>query len=264
MDAPTGSRRMSADLQGDLHAEIMTEMAENFFGRRRSLEDRLDQFYRLVVRVRRVGMETLVKWHTLFRLLLCDEGAKRLFESFGAAPAEILWYCKTVNELRPMRRPLALTGFSRYLKTVERLYEDLRQAASDYNLGAFAPDPLDFRKKRAIPGYEQVKGMCGEINAEIKAVNEGQSPLSVLSFAKGLDPAGVQRENIAGATLADVQKIDRDMAFVPISFEDLGLPHIPELPPLEAVRTDIRSLCRSLYESRREEIDALLAQVWAA
>jgi hypothetical protein len=48
---------MSADLQNDLHTEIMTEMADNFFSRRRNLEDRLDQFYRLVVRVRGVGMK---------------------------------------------------------------------------------------------------------------------------------------------------------------------------------------------------------------
>lgn len=255
---------MSADLQGDLHTEIMTEMAENFFNRRCNLEDRLDQFYRLVVRVRRVGMETLVKWHTLFRLFLCDDAARRLFETFGAAPAEILWYCKNVSELRPMRRPFALTGYGRYEKTVERLYEELCRAATDYNLGAFAPDPLDFRKKRAIPGYEQVKTMCAEVNAEIKAVNEGQSPLCVLSFARSLDPAAMQQANIAGAVMSDTQKIDRDLAFVPISFEDLGLPHIPELPPLDAARGEIRSLCRALYHARREEIDALLAQIWAA
>jgi hypothetical protein len=255
---------MSADLQGDLHAEIMTEMAQNFFTRRCNLEDRLDQFYRLVVRVRRVGMETLVKWHTLFRLLLCDEQARRFFTSLGATPADILWYCKNAGELRPLRRPLALTGLGRYRKTVLRLYEELRQAAADYNLGAFTADPLDFRKKRAIPGYEQVKILCGEINAEIKAVNEGQSPLCVLSFAKGLDPAGAQMGNIAGATLSDAQKIDRDLAFVPIAFEDLGLPHIPELPPLSAVCGQLEALCRTLYHSRREELDAVLALVWAA
>ncbi len=255
---------MSADLQGDLHAEIMTEMAENFFGRRRNLEDRLDQFYRLVVRVRRVGMETLVKWHTFFRLLLCDEGVKSLFTSFGAVPSDILWYCQNVSELRPMRRPLALTGLGRYKKTVGRLYEVVRQAAADYNHGTFAPDPLDSRKKRAIPGYEQVREMCEAVNVEIRAVNEGQSPLCVLSFAKGLDPECVQRENIAGATMADAQKIDRDLAFVPIAFEDLGLPYLPDLPPLSEVQDRLDALCASLYESRKPEVTTLLDQVWAA
>jgi len=255
---------MSADLQADLHSEIMTEMAENFFGRRRNLEDRLDQFYRLVVRVRRVGMETLVKWHTLFRLLLCDEEAKNLFASSGAVASDILWYCKNVSELRPMRRPLALTGLGRYRKTVSRLYETVRQAAADYNHGTFAPDPLDVRKKRAIPGYEQVREMCQAVNAEIKAVNDGQSPLCVLSFAKGLDPEGVHRENIAGATMADVQKIDRDLAFVPISFEDLGLPHVPDLPPLSEVEDRLNALCAVLYDTRKDEVTHLLEQVWAA
>ncbi|QLA14969.1 hypothetical protein [Desulfolutivibrio sulfoxidireducens] len=255
---------MSADLQNDLHAEIMTEMAENFFSRRRNLEDGLDQFYRLVVRVRRVGMETLVKWHTLFRLLLCDEQAKRLFESMGAAPSDILWYCKNVNELRPMRRPLALTGLGRYVKTVERLYELLHQAAADYNNGTFAPDPLDVRKMRAIPGYLQVKELCGEINSEIKEVNEGQSPYSVLAFAKSLDPEGMQRERISGATLGDAHKIDKDLAFVPIVFEDLGLPHIPELPPLSEVRDRLVELCKGLYRAREKEVQTLLGEVWAA
>ncbi|NDY55301.1 hypothetical protein G3N56_00885 [Desulfovibrio sulfodismutans] len=255
---------MSADLQGDLHAEIMTEMAENFFGRRRALEDRLDQFYRLVVRVRRVGMETLVKWHTLFRLLLCDEEAKSLFASLGTVPSEILWYCKNVSELRPMPRPLALTGLGRYKKTVARLYEMVRQAAADYNHGTFTPDPLDIRKKRAIPGYEQVREMCEAVNLEIRAVNDGQSPLCVLSFAKGLDPECVQRENIAGATLGDAQKLDRDMAFVPISFDDLGLPHIPDLPPFSEIRDRLDALCATLYETRKAEVATLLNQVWAA
>ncbi len=255
---------MSADLQNDLHTEIMTEMADNFFSRRRNLEDRLDQFYRLVVRVRRVGMETLVKWHTLFRLLLCDEKARHLFESLGAAPSDILWYCKNVNELRPMRRPLALTGLGRYVKTVERLYELLRQAAANYNHGAFSPDPLDARKMRAIPGYLQVKELCAEVNAEIASVNEGQSPYSVLAFTKSLDPEGMQREAISGATFSDAHKIDRDLAFVPIAFEDLGLPHIPELPPLSEVRDRLAELCRHLRHARRDEVEAMLGQVWAA
>lgn len=255
---------MSADLQDDLHAEIMTEMAENFFSRRRNLEDSLDQFYRLVVRVRRVGMAALVKWHTLFRLLLCDDTAKRLFESLGAVPADILWYCKNVNEIGPMRRPLALTGLGRYVKTVERLYEQVRQAAANYNHGVFSPDPVDARKMRAIPGYLQVKDMCAEVNAEIKTVNEGQSPYSVLAFAKSLDPEGLQRESIAGATLSETQKIDRDLAFVPIAFEDLGLPHIPELPPLSEVRDRLKGVCRNLLRTRKDEVEAMLEQVWAA
>jgi hypothetical protein len=252
---------MSADLQDDLHAEIMTEMAENFFSRRRNLEDSLDQFYRLVVRVRRVGMAALVKWHTLFRLLLCDDTAKRLFESLGAVPADILWYCKNVNRNRADAAPLGPDGLGRYVKQWNALREGAQPPRTNIHGSSLGTPWMlqDARHPRISPGQGYVSGgQCRDIT-----VNEGQSPYSVLAFAS-LDPEGLQRETIAGAPLSDTQKIDRDLAFVPIAFEDLGLPHIPELPPLSEVRDRLKGVCRNLLRTRKDEVEAMLEQVWAA
>ncbi len=232
----------------DLRTEVMTEMAETFFSRRVQLEQRIDHFHMMASRVRPVGMDALRRWRTLFRLLLGGEKAKAHMARLGGDPERLLAFALPRGELAPMKLPLALTLRGRYEKTVLRCHEALRQAAQVYNEGCYAPDPRDARRKRRTPGFDDVLKECRALNAEICSVNEFQSPYCVLNFAKSLDPAQVHQERVAGAVVdGDVTRIDKDLAFLPVIFEDLGLPGIPTPPPLDEIREETVRLARELF-----------------
>ncbi len=248
----------------DLRSEVMTEMAESFFSRRVQLEENLDHLHRLVTRIRPIGMETLRRWRTLYQLLLGGEEAAAFLSSLGGDPAHLLSFSMPFGELCLLRQPMALTMRGKYVKTVLRCYEELRKSALDYVEGAYVADARDSRKKRRVPGLNQVKAMCDEINREVCAVNERQSPYCVLNFAKSLDPVRAHQERIAGAVVdGDATRIDKDLAFLPVVFEDLGLPDIPTPPPLERVHTDVVRLCKALFDEHRERIGEILEKTEA-
>lgn len=248
----------------DLHSEVMTEMAESFFSRRVQLEESLDHFHRLVTRIRPIGMETLRRWRTLFQLLLGGEEAWAFMHSLGGNPDHLLSFSMPFGELCLLRQPMALTVRGKYVKTVLRCYEELRKSALDYNEGVYVADARDPRKKRRVPGLAQVKALCLEVNREICAVNEHQSPYCVLSFAKSMDPVRLHQERIAGAVIdGDAMRIDKDLAFLPVIFEDLGLPDIPTPPPLESVHNDAVRLCKTLFAAHRDRIEAILEKTGA-
>ncbi len=248
----------------DLQSEVMTEMAEGFFSRRVQLEENLDHFHRLVTRIRPIGMDTLRHWRTLFQLLLGGEEATAFLASLGGNPAHLLSFSMPFGELCLLKQPMALTMRGKYVKTVLRCYEEFRKSAMDYVEGVYVTDARDPRKKRRVPGFDQVKAMCLELNREICEVNECQSPYCVLSFAKSLDPARMHQERIAGAVIdGDAERINKDLAFLPVIFEDLGLPDIPVPPPLGNVHTDVVRLCKALYAEHRERIGDILEKTEA-
>jgi len=233
----------------DLRSEVMTEMAENFFSRRVQLEQRIDHFHMMATKLRPVGMAALKRWRTLFRLLLGGEKARAHLASFGGDPDALLSFSIQGGELEPVKAPLALTSRGRYEKTVLRCHEALREAAMRYNEGGYVVDSFDPRKKRHTPGFADVEKECFAVNAEICAVNDDQSPYCVLNFAKSLDPGRALQESAAGAVIdGDVTRINKELAFLPVIFEDLGLPEIPTPPPVDEVREKTRRLCRELFD----------------
>ncbi len=231
-----------------LASEVMTEMAENFFSRRVQLENELDHFYMLVTRLRSVGMEALLRLRAFYELLFDADRSRAFLAALGVDLDDLDAYAPSPARALPRRRPFALTPRGRYVKTVAAAYEDLRRAVCDYNEGVYTPDPADPRKKRRSPGWNRAVDMCRRLNKTIEAVNEFQSPYCTLSYAKNMDPVREHQERVAGAVLeGDVLRIDKDLAFLPIPFKDLGLPEIPDLPPLEEIRDDLVRLCKTLY-----------------
>lgn len=252
---------LGCDYAEDLKTELLQEMAENFFSRRKNLEDDLDHFYMLVTRLRRPAVNALRAWRTFYGLLLAGPEAREFLAGLGQDVDALLAHHPPSGDLCPIEQPFALTRRGRFVKTTRRFYEHLRETVLDYNDGVFADDPVNSRMKRRTPGFHQVKELCAALNAEITAVNEHQTPYCVLSFAHSLDPVRMQQERVTGAILqGDTQKINQDLAFLHIDFADLGLPDFGDLPPVKDVEERLEALCDRLYAARKDDIDRILRE----
>jgi len=246
-----------------LYNETMSEMAENFFGRRRDIEARLEGFARIALEVRTLGVRAIRRWKTVITLLV-DEAAVQDFCSQAGIDASGVPALAAAEDCWRFRLPLALTRSGRYRKSVRYAYQAMRQATLDYLEGAYGTDPGNPLRKIQLPNYAMVKDLAETINAEVSAVNCCQSPSSVLAYAKSLDPAALDRENVAGGfTGEDMGKIDRDLCFTPVNFAALALPALPKPPPLEEVRSRLDALSATMFDLRREDVLAAMAMVSA-
>lgn len=246
----------------DLKHELLTEMAENFFSRRRRLDERLENFAVLQDRVARTGLRCLARWRSFRALLLDSEAGDRFLASLGFAVNRLLAFpLPEPTEPVGLGRSLALTGAGRYRKTVLRCYRVLWQELVEYNEGSYAPDPLEPRRMRRIPGYEHLMELGGELNEEIAAVNASQCPSDMLQFTKTLDPARLEQEHACNGASGCGDGLNRDLAYVPLDLQALAAPPLSVPPSPDAVAETLSDLARQLYAASPQAAKAALDAV---
>ncbi|MBI4807237.1 MAG: hypothetical protein HY795_18640 [Desulfovibrio sp.] len=252
------------DFFDEFYNETMTEMAENFFSRRKEMEARLEGFASLAGGVKSVAVKALRKWNTLFTLLVDADVALTFFRERGMQAGHIPALAAAAGDPWRFKPPFAFTEASRYRKSVRYAYEAVRQATLDYNEGSYGNDPKNPRKKVLLPNYATLKDLAEKINAEVCSVNTCQTPSTVLAYAKSMDPHAAGKEAIVGGmTGEDVCKIDSDMAFKPVDFEGLALPVLPTPPALEEIQSSLDEMSDTIFSVRRGDAKRALACVSA-
>ncbi|WP_243362290.1 hypothetical protein [Fundidesulfovibrio terrae] len=246
----------------DFYSETMTEMAENFFTRRRELETRMEGFARLSGEVRSYAVKALRRWRTFCMLLADDARTAGFLRRIGVDPGEIPAIANQAGEPWHFKPQFALTARGRYRKSVRYAYRALRQATQDYMEGCYGTDPKNPKKKIVLPNYFALRDMAEQINREVATVNTAQCPSSVLSYAKSLDPSASEREAVMGGMVGeDVCRLDESMAFHPVDFSALELPELPVLPPLDDVEDALDEACCDAYGDCREAAQRALAYI---
>lgn len=245
----------------DLKHELLTEMAENFFSRRKRLDERLEAFATLRDRVAKRGGPCLARWLDFRRLLLGDAAADRFLAGLGFDVAALVSRPHPGRISEGFRAPLALTGAGRYRKAVLRCYEILRRELEAYNEGGYAPDPLDSRRKRRIPGYAHLIAEALALDEEITAVNACQCPSDMLQFTKALDPVRQEQEHACGGVGGCMGGLDQALSYAPLDLASLEAPELPTPPPLSAVEADLADLADRLYAAHPQAAKAALASL---
>jgi hypothetical protein len=252
------------DFFDEFYNETMTEMAENFFSRRKEMEARLEGFSAIAGGVQSVAVKALRKWNTLFTLLVDEDVALSFFQEHSMQAGHIPALATAAGDPWRFKPPFALTEASRFRKSVRYAYEAVRQATLDYNEGSYGTDPKNPRKKILLPNYSTLKDLAEKINSEVRLVNTCQTPSTVLAYAKSMDPHAAGKEAIVGGmTGEDVCKIDSDMAFKPVDFAGLALPVLPTPPALEDVQSSLDEVSDAMFSARREDAKRALALVSA-
>ncbi len=243
----------------DLKHELLTEMADNFFSRRRRLDERLEAFAAMRERVERQGRVALARWRAFRALLLSGPEADAFLARLGFDTGRLAAFPDNAAVQPRYRRPLALTAASRYRKTVLAAYEALRLELENYNEGTFVPDPRDPRRMARIPGFDHLRDTGEALNKEIQAVNACQCPSDMLQFAKSLDPVRQQQERACGG-IGDACSLDASLAYRPLDLEHPGVPELPTPPPLDTVEDQLADLADRLYAGNPQAAQAALGK----
>jgi hypothetical protein len=242
----------------DLKHELLTEMAESFFSRRKRLDERLEAFAGLRKRVAQRGAPCLARWLDFRKLLLGDAATDRFLAGLGFAVERLLALPHPGRVPGGPHVPLALTMSGRYRKAVLRSYEALHRALTEYNEGGYAPDPQERRRMRRIRGYDQLLAEGLAINEEIAAVNACQCPSEMLRFTKSLDPVRQEQEHTCGGIGGGAYCLDRELSYQPLDLSCLEAPELPTPPALEKVQEELSALADRLCAEKPQAVKTVL------
>lgn len=240
-----------SELADKLQHEVVTDMAESYFGDRKSLDDMIEAFGDMTNDLRDVMPRLYQSASRLFRLLLDREGVTRFSESLGIT-FEGLPFADDQPCTTPEPLPFALTTMGRYEKCIRAAYQHLRRQIQEYMHGRYYDHE---GRKRVTMHYHRLKAVAEMINQRVERVNSDMTPSGTLRYVKKMDPVQSEREKVMGqACLVDGCGLDKDLQFAFIDFKGLGFPELNELPPLDEVRPSIKEYCKQIDPSRRQEI----------
>lgn len=245
-----------------LSQEILVEMAESFFGARKSLDDEKELFRKKVEQVKHIAWTALARTGLLHALLLDNKAAPEFYKGLKVVPKRLFALVDPLKARLFLPMPWALGPKGRYEKLLIRTYEAVQDSFDEYLHGRYYEDPRFRGRKRLSLHYYLLKDWAEHINGRVNKVNVNQAPSCVLSFAKDMHVADREKERITEATLDGYSNtLNNDLAIAPVNIQKMGLPQLPDLPPLPEVKSFIADFARDLYESKRDEVLAVMERV---
>ncbi|MFW5498776.1 MULTISPECIES: hypothetical protein [unclassified Maridesulfovibrio] len=247
------------DLTDALTDEVLSDMADSFFGARVDVDDALELFHD-------VSEKLHVKLYQVFR-------ACALLEKICLGPSGFndFWVSAGMNRCHFYHPagvecadiidspPFAFTGRGEYIKWFGIGYDMLSASIEEYMHGSIKKDK-NGRKVRSVNRDDFFK-MAEEINIQIEKVNRNVSASDVLKFTKSLDPESVRKENIAGCVGPQCKVIDDEMAFTVITIKDIDFPAFPDLPNRKDVATYISGYCSQVWTRDKVRVKALIEEL---
>jgi hypothetical protein len=242
------------DFADQLQADVISDMAESFFGDRKELDNALEAYAGMIEEFLPV-IEHLFRAAATLRFLLLDEATADAFcAELGLDPCRI-----PPSEDAPIlvreSLPFALTGKGRYATCVEAAYRGLFDAIRDYLHGRCYNDPKRPGRKRMTMHYKRLEEIADIINEKIHKANNDRSVSSVLREVKNMNPEQMEREDLLGdVCYRKGEGMDSDMCFMPIDFGGYCFPEVVELPSPDEIRPALRRFCKRVYNERRDEV----------
>ena len=237
-----------------LQQEVVSDMAESFFGARKDLDDALEAFSGMVREFLPTVENLFRAAATLRSLLIDDERAARFAETIGITPDDIL-SAEGAPIFTRESIPFALTRRGRWFRCLCLTWDDYRSFTDEYIHGRYYNDPKMPGRKRLTMHYRRLAEFARLINEDIRKVNTDNSTTSVLRHFRNMDPEQVEREDmLGGACLVEGCALDQDMHFRPIDFLGYRLPEMRDLPPLSKVRDSIRRFTRQHHAGNEDAL----------
>lgn len=239
-----------------LQKEVVSEMAESYFGDRRNLDDLMEDFAARVEELRRRLPALERAAFRLHHLLLGR--ARSVYVELGVDPA-----CVPFGGGAPTpffsRLPLALTGAGRYVRCVRKCYDMFQKEVREYLHGRYYSSEGEEGRKRLTVSYLVLREFAARIDAEVVRVNRNRTPTGTLRYVKGMDPVKAEQERLIGdVSYVDGGALDAAMRFAPVEFGRQGLPEIQDIPPVGEVAARLGRLCRTIYAERPDEARAAM------
>ncbi|QTA83000.1 Uncharacterized protein dnl_53930 [Desulfonema limicola] len=244
--------------------EVLTEMAGNFFGSRKQLENSINIFYEYVKALKEKEQDINTRVSILNFILTGTEILKDFFKAVKINPDNFMILEKFPEYTPPVHIPFALTQKGVFIKLVIQAYSDLEKACNSYMNGK-NPDYLQQEKnlEKINSYYTLINEMCILINQDIHKHNQDVSPAMVLQRFKRFDPVVVQKQRITGGSTfnGENSSLSSELAFQPIDIEKLNLKTFPLLRPVNDAEETINNFCKKIYNVREEKIRAAISEL---
>ena len=249
-----------------LEEEVLSELAESFFGARKALDDKIDRLYELAGELRAREAGVLGKLSFLSYVLCWGELSEAFWTALDVESADEM---RCVGDMRPQdwgEKRRALTGRARWTKYVAAAYGAASDAVREYLLGGVyvaPPEQADSgpgRKKLSVH-YRQLVAMHAHVNAEIARVNKDLTPSGTLGYVKQFDVERTEKEKITGGGCGLGAGLDAGLCFRPVDFASLRLRAFSELPPLDKASGTIHDFCKARFDDHRAELTAIMDEI---
>ncbi|WP_027178622.1 hypothetical protein [Maridesulfovibrio bastinii] len=246
------------DLSDALNDEVMTEVADNFFGTRKRLDDAFEFFDEKVERLRLKLEKVYVSASYLRCLCITDDNFIKFWKYInveGDAFSEIREYpCSSLNP----KHQFSFTAKGEYNKYFLESYEILYTAVNDYMVGSYVDSQKNDGRKILTVNRTDLLELSININNSVRKVNGDVSPSGVLQFTKSLKPDEVEKEKIGACVGGKCDSFDTAMKFKEIEFENLSLPSFPDLPEVKNISSAIKEFCKKVYYDNKDQIKMMI------
>lgn len=253
-----------ADLCDQLSEEILTEMADRFFGLRKNVDDMLEIFTASVRKLQIQEHEVVRKLAFLKYLLLQEKGAGSFFRALGIDFPSPACVCETISshEYIPECFAWAFTAHHKYLKLVYQAYIELQKACKIYRWGDSNTIESQSDDESAPVYYQLILEMAQLINTEIEKVNSSVSPSCALAFVKRLNVVESEKEQFTGVVFdRHASGLDNALCFSPVDIAALPITAYPDLPDPQQAKKTIYRFCKAFYSENRSQIRFLMKEV---
>ncbi|TIH13433.1 hypothetical protein D0S45_15060 [Marinifilum sp. JC120] len=247
------------DLTDALTDEVLSDMADSFFGARVDVDDALEFFHEVSEKLHVKLYQVFQACALMEKICLGPDGFNDFWVCTGMSRDR--FYSPAGVECAPImdKPPFAFTGRGEYTKWLGIAYDMLAIAIDEYMHGSIKDDG-NGRKMRTV-NREDFFRMAEEINIKIEKVNKNVTASDVLQFTKSLDPESVHKENIAGCIGPECKVIDDEMAFTVITIKDIDFPQFPDLPVRKEVASYISGYCSQVWTRDKVRVRALLGEL---
>lgn len=251
------------DFSESLADEVLTDMANNFFGDRVQLEENIRLLHKTADLLRKKEAGIYEKAAFLNYLMLTPQAARSIYRASGIDTDVFAVKGDVTEKTLPAYLPSALTKKGEYVKFVLWAYEALEKACQDYACGAREGLPEKRHFEVGDADCRLLKSMCTLINEEIDRINHRCLPSQVLQAAKRFDQAAQAKEHFTGGGTfyGDDCSLNQNLAFKHIEFASLSVKELPVLPPVEEVQNGIVREAKTNYAQNKARIHDMLDHV---
>ena len=247
-----------SSLADALEVEVLTQMADTFFGARKNLDDLMDAFKVHVEDLR--ANEKMVVAHALFirSLFLGSEGEQQFYTALNVeAPFKHIPEHSAGHVWRSEHIPFAFFESTRYVKLVQLAYTRMYSACAEYASGVYEDDPDLKGRKRMTISYDFIVSLWDMLNTRVEKINREMAPSSVLQYARSIHNC---EQNGQGALSCELgaQSLDDGLRYKMFTFESLNLWKPPTLPKPEACAENIAAFSRAFYAAHKNGIQHVL------
>jgi len=241
------------DFANQLQQDVVSDMAESYFGDRKELDDMLKVFHQMAAALAQSCPKLFMAAARLHTLLLDQRTARDFYIALDILPSCIPF---REEEARPFfdSLPFAFTLCGRYERCVFQAYSQLQQIADEYLNGKYYDDPESPGRKRLTVHYIRLKAIAEHINEKVDKINRTRTPSETLRYVKRMDIEQAERESVMGQPcLTDGCDLDKSLRFKPIDFAALELPVVQDLPRLDLVKPAIKTFCKGVCQLRKKD-----------